>query len=108
MGKNGKLLYLKKTAISKKKQRLPGTLRTLRVPAEDLKLRSSAVTPLRSSRAGGTGHWRGHGAGVARTVSHFWLGVARAWRRRGAGLSCSPRKHGARSAHGSTCGTALL
>eukprot|EP00661_Eupelagonemidae_sp_cell13_P006241 gene6241-biopygen7325 len=28
---------------------------------------------------GGTGHWRGHGAGVARAVSHLWLWVARAW-----------------------------
>eukprot|EP00661_Eupelagonemidae_sp_cell13_P014599 gene14599-biopygen9650 len=24
--------------------------------------------------------WRGHGAGVARAIGHFWLGVARAWR----------------------------
>eukprot|EP00661_Eupelagonemidae_sp_cell13_P017893 gene17893-biopygen841 len=29
---------------------------------------------------GGTGHWPGHGAGVARAVSHSWVGVVRAWR----------------------------
>eukprot|EP00661_Eupelagonemidae_sp_cell13_P003603 gene3604-biopygen9780 len=34
---------------------------------------------------GGTGHWRGHGAGVARAIGIFWLGVARVWRGRGAG-----------------------
>eukprot|EP00661_Eupelagonemidae_sp_cell13_P008051 gene8051-biopygen21115 len=40
---------------------------------------------------GGTGQWRGRGAGMARATGIFWLGVARAWRRHGAGISCSPR-----------------
>eukprot|EP00661_Eupelagonemidae_sp_cell13_P010565 gene10565-biopygen4786 len=31
--------------------------------------------------------WRGHGAGVARTIGHVWLGVARAWRGHGAGVA---------------------
>eukprot|EP00661_Eupelagonemidae_sp_cell13_P023878 gene23878-biopygen17869 len=43
---------------------------------------------------GGTGHWRGRGAGMARAwrglICIFWLGVARAWRGRGADMSCSP------------------
>eukprot|EP00661_Eupelagonemidae_sp_cell13_P019136 gene19136-biopygen17476 len=39
---------------------------------------------------GGTGQWRGHGAGVARAIGYLlaWggAGVARAWRGRGAGF----------------------
>eukprot|EP00661_Eupelagonemidae_sp_cell13_P013621 gene13621-biopygen5038 len=31
--------------------------------------------------------WRGHGAGVARAIGTFWLGVARAWRGHGAGVA---------------------
>eukprot|EP00661_Eupelagonemidae_sp_cell13_P000661 gene661-biopygen12161 len=31
--------------------------------------------------------WRGHGAGVARAIGMFWLGVARAWRGHGAGVA---------------------
>eukprot|EP00661_Eupelagonemidae_sp_cell13_P010259 gene10259-biopygen9321 len=38
--------------------------------------------------------WRGHGAGVARAIGMFWLGVARAWRGHGAGTSRSPRIQG--------------
>eukprot|EP00661_Eupelagonemidae_sp_cell13_P008898 gene8898-biopygen13712 len=42
----------------------------------------------------GSGQWRGHGAGVARAIGIFLglggAGVARAWRGRGAGMSCDP------------------
>eukprot|EP00661_Eupelagonemidae_sp_cell13_P011517 gene11517-biopygen10916 len=31
--------------------------------------------------------WCGHGAGVARAIGNFWLGVARAWRGHGAGVA---------------------
>eukprot|EP00661_Eupelagonemidae_sp_cell13_P023303 gene23303-biopygen11822 len=31
--------------------------------------------------------WRRHGAGVARAIGSFWLGVARAWRGHGAGVA---------------------
>eukprot|EP00661_Eupelagonemidae_sp_cell13_P024552 gene24552-biopygen5942 len=31
--------------------------------------------------------WRGHGAGVARTIGHFVVWVARAWRGHGAGVA---------------------
>eukprot|EP00661_Eupelagonemidae_sp_cell13_P023879 gene23879-biopygen17870 len=43
----------------------------------------------RRRAAGGTGHWRGRGAGCK---PFFWLWVARAWRGRGADMSCSPNR----------------
>eukprot|EP00661_Eupelagonemidae_sp_cell13_P007493 gene7493-biopygen21049 len=39
------------------------------------------------SERGGTGQWRGRGAGMARATGNFWLGVARAWRGHGAGVA---------------------
>eukprot|EP00661_Eupelagonemidae_sp_cell13_P022642 gene22642-biopygen13294 len=42
------------------------------------------------ARPGGTGRWRGHGAGVARAIGYDLAWVARAWRGHGAGISCSP------------------
>eukprot|EP00661_Eupelagonemidae_sp_cell13_P025422 gene25422-biopygen22493 len=38
-------------------------------------------------RAPGAGRWALRGAGVARAISHFWLGVARAWRGHDAGVA---------------------
>eukprot|EP00661_Eupelagonemidae_sp_cell13_P016332 gene16332-biopygen735 len=67
-------------------------------------------TQSRSLLQGGTGQWRGHGAGVARAVSHFWLGpgagvaracpvpprghmaLVRAWRGHGAGRGAGYRQ----------------
>eukprot|EP00661_Eupelagonemidae_sp_cell13_P011550 gene11550-biopygen19894 len=40
---------------------------------------------------GGTGRWRGRGAGYRLRLGMSGAGVARAWRGRGAGISCSPR-----------------
>eukprot|EP00661_Eupelagonemidae_sp_cell13_P023628 gene23628-biopygen17839 len=49
----------------------------------------------RSSRREGTGHWREHGAGVARAIGYRWLG----WRGRGAGeaRACPVPPAGARA-----------
>eukprot|EP00661_Eupelagonemidae_sp_cell13_P022779 gene22779-biopygen14817 len=41
--------------------------------------------------AGGTGHWRGRGAGCRQCSAWGVAGVARAWRGHGAGMPCSPR-----------------
>eukprot|EP00661_Eupelagonemidae_sp_cell13_P003066 gene3067-biopygen20155 len=61
--------------------------RTLRADAAaGVGQRPLAPPPLGAGalRPGGTGQWRGHGAGVARAVSHF---LALGWRGRGAGAA---------------------
>eukprot|EP00661_Eupelagonemidae_sp_cell13_P008402 gene8402-biopygen10644 len=45
------------------------------------------LPPLESQNAGVTGHWRGHGAGVAWAYRQFLARVARAWRGHGAGVA---------------------
>eukprot|EP00661_Eupelagonemidae_sp_cell13_P015629 gene15629-biopygen21726 len=56
-----------------------------------------APHPHRLAPPGGTGQWRGRGAGMAREwrglqaiLAWGGAGVARTWRGRGAGISCSP------------------
>eukprot|EP00661_Eupelagonemidae_sp_cell13_P014988 gene14988-biopygen9683 len=59
---------------------------------------------------GVTGHWRGHGAGVARAYRHFLAWVARAWRGHGAGVAraCPVTPGGAGGNHHGVSSTLAL